>query len=250
MNLIKAIIVENDLEFLKAFEMMLSKIPEVLVIHTCADIDSAYTAILELKPDLVFLDIKLNGGDAFELISRFNTFEFEIVFTTAFDEYALDAIKLYALHYLLKPFGLHEVKEALNRLADKKESEFFKKNLRELMSPNKEEETKIALHTSDGIQLVLISDIIYCKSDNSYTTFCLKSDNFITVSNPLKKYEDLLINRNFIRIHQSYLINVKAVSKLVKNNGNYVVLSNNLTLPISRRKLEELIQYISKIAIL
>jgi two-component system LytT family response regulator len=242
-NNLKVIIVEDNLLFLDAFQKMLTKIPEIVIVHTCHDIDTAYSAILEFEPDLVFLDIKLNGGDAFELLSRFKSINFDFVFTTAYEEYALEAIKLYALHYLLKPFGLNEVKDALNRLAVRKEKEFLKNSLRELLSVKKEDDFKIALYTSSEVDLVLISDIIYCKSYNSYTTFCLTSDQFITVSSPLKKYEELLPDKNFMRVHQSYLVNINAVKKILRKNGNFLMLSNNHTIPISRRKLETLMQF-------
>lgn len=248
MSTINVIVIENDLAFLSSLENMLKINPDINVLATCQDIEQAYNEISYWQPDLVLLDIELNDGNAFDLLARFQKISFEVVFITAHDEYALRAIQVYALHYLLKPFGVEDLNEALLRLKEKKADKDLRNYLLTLISNKPEVEMKIALPTQTGIVLQDFIDIFYCKSENSYTHFYLKSGEKLVVAYPLKKYEELLCGKKFMRIHQSYIINLQYVKKILKQDGISVVLCDDIILPVSRRKRVEFLDSISKIS--
>jgi two-component system, LytTR family, response regulator len=240
MQAYKTIVVENDPAFLESFRLQLDNFPAVELLAACEGIDDAHQAIRQHKPDLVFLDIEINGGTAFDLLSRFDAIDFEIVFTTAYDEYALRAIELSALHYLLKPFGRDELAEALRRMNQKKQSEVLVRNLLANLARENDTNFRIALKTSESIELIPLGEILYCQADNNYTVFHLNNGQKLMVSNTIKKFDEMLSDRNFLRVHQSYLVNLLHVRKLLRADGGSLVMSNGDLLPVARRKRDEL----------
>jgi two-component system LytT family response regulator len=246
---IRTLVVENEIVFLESFKKMLDTFTEIELIDTCSDIHTAQQYIEKYKPDLVFLDIELNQGNAFELLSNCEKIEFEVVFTTAFNQYAINAIKMSALDYILKPFGRSEIEFALAKLLKKKQSEVFIQHLVSNIAKQNDQEKSIAIHTFDGISFLNLSDILFCKADNNYTVFQTVGGQKLTVSSPLKKYDDILHDKLFFRVHQSYLINLKHVLRYSKKNGGELVLNKDFLVPIARRKKEELLQKLESLSI-
>lgn len=245
----KAIIVENDTAFVEYFLSILKSFPDITVLKTCADVDDAFESISLMSPDIVFIDIHLNQGTAFDLLSKFDNYSFDIIFISAYEEYAIKAFEFSAIHYLLKPFGQEELEEVLKRLNSKYEKDVLIKNLLSNLSNESELDKKIALKTMDGLSLVKINDIQYCHSESNYTLFHLTDGNRLVVSCPIKKFEDLLSEHHFLRIHQSYIINLNQVSKVTKLDGGSVILLDGTTLPISRRKKDDLLIAINKLVV-
>lgn len=249
MERIKIIIIDDNLAFLRSFEAMVANIDMLNLVCSCSNIEDAYTAIVNFSPDLIFLDVKLKNKNGFDLLTRFEKINFEVVITSAYSEYAIDAFSYSVLHYLLKPFGTLEIYNALDRYRLKLQHLNINQESPELNGTNSQMLDILRLHTMDGLTFVNYQEIIYCKSDNNYTTFFKTNQERITVSVPLKKFENLLKHAFFARIHQSYLVNLKHVQKLSYKEGLTLYLTNNISLPVSRRKKQYLIESLTKLSI-
>lgn len=248
--MIKALILEDEPKSLLLLQNLIEKnFPdEIKIISTATNIEEAEKAIYELEPELLFLDIEVAGSTSFELLEKLEEIKYEVIFTTAFDHYALKAIKFSALDYLLKPIDEDELKIAVNKIKAKK------KNLPEMDSIklliqqlNLKEPTfsRISLPSVYGQEIVNVKDIIRCDSEDHYTRFTLVNKKKLLVSNTLKYYEDLLPSEQFFRIHNSHIVNINHVLRITKEG--YVLLSDDSTAEISRRKKETFMQKIGKV---
>lgn len=238
---IKVFIVENDVGSIESLRSMLHTFPQLEVLGFGSDVHESVRQIQDLKPDLLFLDIELNGGTGFDLLSHLRDYDFDIIFTTAFEGFAIDAIKLSALDYLLKPFGIQDIQVALEKLFNRNRSKSLIENLVENNVQSNKTEGKIALFSAEGIHYISLDHILYCKADSNYTYFFTENETPIIVSQPLKKYQTILEPFCFFRIHQSYLINLTKVKKFKKCDGGFVQMNNGKELPISRRRKELLL---------
>ncbi|MFN4199314.1 MAG: LytR/AlgR family response regulator transcription factor [Flavobacterium sp.] len=243
----KAIIIEDEQRaqiYLKAMLMELA--PEIEVVATCDDLPSGVIAIRKHKPELVFLDIEMPKYNGLDIIHFFDDTEmnFSIIFTTAYNQYAIQAFKTNALDYLLKPIDPNELIETIGRYKKLSSQRNQLKSIQNLLQP----EIKIAV--PDGNSLIMISpqDIVYLKADNSYTIIHLNSGKKWITSRLLKNFEIKLNTCEFIiRIHKSYMINMNYVDGFSKSNGGTVILQNNIEVPISAEKVEMFLQHFSKI---
>lgn len=192
------------------------------------------------KPDILFLDIRLQNETGFDLLERVHQQHFSLIFVTAYDDYGIKAIKFSATDYLLKPVNATELTEAVNKVARLKKSVDNTAQLNMLLQSfeniRNHEQKKIALSDANQIRYVLISDIICCKSDNTYTTFYLQDQEKIMVSRKLLEYENILESYGFLRVHQSYLINKNKIVAYKKEDGGSLLMENNLSVPISRQR--------------
>ena len=232
---ITAIIIEDE----KSNRDNLNKIlqeycPEVEVQALCSSAVEGRKAIMNLHPDLVFLDIEMPGGSGFDMLESIEEINFEVIFVTAFDHYGIKAVKFCALDYLLKPIDILELSQAVekvkNRLAEKSE------NLRmKTLLVNRQTETinpKIALPLSDKIEFIEISTIIRCEGEGNYTHIYLKSGENILASKTLKEFDELLSDHNFLRVHQSHLINLNEVKAYIKTEGGYIKMKDGSSISI------------------
>lgn len=249
--MIKAIIVDDEEKSRVTLKNLVTLYcPDVLVLELCDSVNSALLAIDKEMPDLVFLDIEMPFHNGFTLLEKINKPTFEVIFTTAYDHYAIKAIKFSAMDYLLKPVDCDELKTAVNKIELKNADS--KKTLPdfELLLSNlkiKGNNAKIAVPTFEGLQMVSINEIIKCTADESYTHITLTNNTKITVSRILKEYEELLSDFNFLRVHNSCLINLAHVSKYIKGDGGYVVMTDGSSVEVSRRKKNELISKLSMV---
>jgi two-component system LytT family response regulator len=241
--MIQAVVIEDE-EYSRT--MLLQLLNEhCRQIHVVAEADSVQTgltAIIEQRPQLLFLDIELQSETAFEILGRLPEINFELIFTTAFDHYALKAIKFCAIDYLLKPIDLNELLIAVAKAEKRLNHEYLNKNLEVLINNLKsgsQNNHRIALPTLEGLLFVKVSDIIYCESSGPYTQFFLKQPNKILTSRHLKEYEDLLNGYNFFRIHKSYLINLHEIQKYVRGDGGQLIMSNGAALTVSKQRKQE-----------
>lgn len=199
------------------------------------------------EPDLIFMDIQLSDGVSFELFKHIRI-NCPVIFTTAYNEYAIQAIRHNALDYLLKPVDRDELAMALSRIRAKQPvviNDNIEKLL-ELFSANRPA-GQVAIPTMEGLVMIKTNDIIYCESNSAYTSFILADKSSILCSKNLKEVEDVLSGKNFYRIHHSYLININYIKKYVKGNGGEVVMANDSHIPISRKKKQEFLNMLERV---
>jgi len=238
--MLKALIVDDEPKARENLQILLHDFVEgVAVVGLCENIAEATEAVRLHSPDVVFLDIQLQRETGFDLLTKLKEINFEVIFTTAYTEYAIKAFKFSAIDYLLKPIDIEELRKAVGRV-EKRVSNNMTGRLTQLVQNLKQgsnENYKIALPTLDGLVFVKISDILYCEASSNYTQIFTAEEKYL-VSKTLKEYDDLLSDHNFFRIHNSYLININSIKKYVKGEGGYVVLNNDTSLDVSKRKKE------------
>lgn len=244
--MIKAIIVDDEKMSRETLRRMLEKYcPSVEVTAEADGYRKGIEQIRKFNPDVVFLDIQMPDGSGFRLLEEFEEIDFEIIFTTAFDQFAIKAIKYSALDYLLKPIIPQDLVDAVTK-AEKKRSESRKKKsldvLVETTPPQDESSQKIILSTAEMIHVINVDDIIRCESDNYYTYFFFIDGRKLLVSKTLKENEELLSNHNFIRPHKSHLVNVKYIKSFIRQEGGYIIMTDGSKIPVSRRKKDKIME--------
>ncbi|MFC2117796.1 LytR/AlgR family response regulator transcription factor [Bacteroidota bacterium] len=242
MTSIKSIIVDDEESNRSNLSSLLNKhCPSIDIIAEAENIIEAKKAIENLKPQLVFLDVRMPGGDAFELLSNLDNIFFEIIFITAFDQYAFQAFRFNAVDFLLKPIDVEDLKIAVEKVSNKlkeKEENIFLKNL--ITNQNLEhQEQRIPLATESKVEFIPVKSIIRCEGERNYTRFYLKNDKSLLICKTLKEYEKALLYFQFLRVHQSHLINLKEVIAYHRRDGGYLQMSDNSNVPISRSRKEE-----------
>ena len=246
--MIKALLVDDEVKSCEVLsKILLNYCTDINVIGTAHHIDQAYELIISCKPDLIFLDIQMPGGDGFSLLERFENIDFHVIFVTAFDQFAVKAIKFSALDYLLKPVNIDEVVESVNKYKKDllkynpgiKDQTSLKSLLKNIHHPEKKMWNTIALPTSQAIIYVKLDEIIYVEADNNYSVFYLDNNEKIVVSYTLKNYEELLCDQHFMRVHNSHIINLKKVKKFIRGKSGYAEMSNGAQIEVSARKKED-----------
>lgn len=201
-----------------------------------------YELIKKTSPDVVFLDIEMPYGNAFDLLDKLMPVSFEIVFITAFNDYAIKAFKYAALDYLLKPVNITELKAAVEKVSERLEQKSVNTRLSSLLENIKPENVnlqKIGLTTNEGLYFENINDITHLEAEGSYTRVFIKGKKSILVSRNLKEYEDILPAIIFCRVHHSYIINLNYVKKYFKGRGGYVEMEDGTSIEVSARKKDE-----------
>lgn len=244
MENIRAIIIDDEARAANALSTLLTEFCEgVEVVAIANDVREGYKAIQQHKPDVVFLDVELPGAVGFSLLDYFDKIDFEIIFATAYNQYALKAFECSALDYLLKPVEIKKLRISLEKLRQKKELSLIQEKYNTLKDNiHKHKIAKIGLPTTDGLVFVKLEDIIRCEGENNYTTFFLNSQSKIVVSRTLKEYEDLLADSGFFRPHKSHLINLEHVRKLVRAKTSQLIMDDGSVVDVSVRKKESLAQ--------
>lgn len=236
------VLIEDEVKLRKVFiELLKDNCPEIEVIGEAGNITDGYTLLLEKKPMVVFLDIEMPGGNGFELLSKFEKIPFETVFVSSYGHYAIRAIKLSALDYLLKPVMIEDLQQLPARIAEaiKIKEGALKYELLQQNLNDSEQEKKILLRSKVKTESVNLMDILYLNSDLNYTTFYVKGNHRIVVSKTLKEFEDILCDggkSSFIRIHKTFIVNLNYVKKIERGNECFVILNDDTRLEVSRRK--------------
>ncbi len=249
--MIKTIIVDDVLKSQALLaELLTSHCPEIQVVGQANSVDAACPLILTHQPDLILLDIEMPHKNGFELLKLFPNPTFEVIFTTAFDQYALRAIKFCALDYLLKPIDVEELKIAIQKIIQKHNKQHRNPNfsyfLENLKSSNTQDH-KIGLPTLDGLIFIKVSDILRCEAAGSYTNVLLLHKKTIIATRKIKEFESLLGGHEFFRVHRSHLINLHYIEKYYKGSGGYVVMSDGSSIDVARRKKDDFLKQLSKI---
>jgi two-component system LytT family response regulator len=246
----KAIIIEDELhsrEFLK--NIITTYCPELELVAMASGVEEGVIAIKEYKPEIIFLDIEMQTGTGFDLLQQFPDPEFDVIFTTAYDHYAIKAIKFSAIDYLLKPIEIEELQNAVKKVTTKKATDHnqlaLQMLLKNLQAPQKGEQS-ITLATSEGLEFVPLQNIIRIEASGPYSYFFLKSGKKIMVSRHLKEYEMMLNDHGFFRAHNSHIININEVKRMVKTDGGYAVMSDDSKIGISPKKKEDFMLQMSQ----
>ncbi len=250
MKKLKTVIIDdepNAVEFI--YSVIGDHCPELEVVGKAYNVTGGIKKIEELKPDLVFLDVEMPNGTGFDLLSHFPEKEFDVVFITAFNHYAIKAIKFSAVDYILKPLNIGEFIEAVKKVLQKRSvsSTFGNENFKVLMENLKSPiPSRLAIPTADGMEYLNPKEIIRIEADRSYSWFFLAGSRKILVSRNLKEFQDLLSDRYFFRSHNSHLINLKYVRKFVRKEGGYIEMQDGEQIPISRNRKDLFLVHMSR----
>lgn len=217
-----------------------NEFPEIQIDFQASSVEEAFIYLTKNAPDILFLDIQLNDGTAFDLLSNFKELSSQIIFITAYEHFAIQAIKNGATDYLLKP-----IKKIHFIIAVNKALENIRKS--KALSPNTTQNNKICLPTLQGFKMITITDIVRCEADSSYTTFYLSDKTKIIVSKTLHEFEETLAVHNFFRIHHKHLINLSHLQEYIKGKGGQVLMSDCSVLDVSVRKKNDFLQKVDTI---
>ena len=240
--MLKTVLVDDEINALEALEWKLNRYIGDVQIIKCNSPIEAIDVIQNEKPDIVFLDIDMPEMDGFELLKRLSYTNFELIFTTAHDEFALKAIKVSAIDYLLKPVDKDELITAVDKVIVSRKGNQLEDKLQSLFTNLQEKSDKINIAADGKIYLLDRSDVIMLKSDKSYTTIFLTNDKNIVVSKTLKEVEKKFVYPEFFRVHNSFLVNINHVKEYLKSMGGELIMTNGMSASISRNKKNELLE--------
>jgi len=249
--MIRTLIIEDEPAIRKEIEWLLQKETQFNLIGFATSVAESLVLIRATKPELILMDIQLTDGTAFDILDQLDEIPFRIIFITAYNHFAVKAIKFGALDYLLKPLDDAEFKSALSKIITEDENhlEQQKQQISILKSQSSHGESdldsRIVLHTLEFLQVLQLREIIYCQSEGGYTNFFLTEGRRIMISKPLKFYDELLPEKWFLRPHQSYLVNVLYVDKFLKSGT--IVLKDKTEIPVSGRRKDYILQHINHI---
>ncbi len=250
--MIRTIIIDDEQHCIDRLSNLLKEHcnSSIHIIGSFKTIEDGTTAIKKLQPELVFLDVQIQDKTGFDLLQQLNEINFEVIFTTAYEKYAVQAFKFSAIDYLLKPVDANDLKQAVNKLQQKISKEEISKkfdalfhNLKNIQSTSK----KISVPTIKGFEFLQVNDIIRCQSDINYTTIFLKDKQKIIVAKTLKEFEELLTEYNFYRVHNSHLINLACIKSYNKGKGGFVIMTDNSEIEVSTRRKDEFLKMLVKL---
>jgi len=245
--MIRAVIIDDEKNNIETIVSLLKKheMP-VAVVGSATNAGDGVNLITASNPDLLFLDIQMPDKNGFEVLKALPHHQFEVVFVTAFDQYGIQAVKFSAIDYLLKPIDFEELKAAVSKVEAKLNQRKANLQLENLMEfirdKDAKKEHKLALASTKEIRFVHTGDILRCEASNAYTQFFLSDGNNIMVSKPIFEYEELLTGYDFIRCHQSHLVNKKFIKSLLREDSGYLLMDDNTRIPISRNKKENVMK--------
>jgi len=243
--MITTIIVDDEKNSCEALQILINDCcPELHLVAICYSAEEALQKINSLHPQLVFLDIEMPNMNGFQLLEQLSRIDFELIFTTSYDQYAIKAIKFSALDYLLKPVDREELQKAVQKVLKKVNGSISQQLEILLQKVNHPAVSvkRIALPTMQGLELVEINSIISCSSNSNYTEFYLADKKKILVSRTLKEIEELLEGYAFMRVHNSHIANLNAITKYIKGEGGYLIMTDGSSVDVSRSRKEILMQ--------
>lgn len=237
MNYLKAILIEDEEASRITLRNYLSKYcPSVNVLGEAANVEDGYQLIQKTKPEVIFLDVEMPYGNAFDLLEKFDTLQFEVIFVTAFSKYALEALNLSASNYLLKPVNIDQLVEAVEKVQlQLKDSQSLKTSniLLENLAIENKQLKKMVLPMIDGFEVITLKDIIWCDANDNFTDLHLLDGSKRTVCRTLKFYENVLSDYDFIRVHKSHIVNINYVKQYKKGKGGDIILTNGHSVRVS-----------------
>jgi two-component system LytT family response regulator len=247
----RTVLVDDERHCLKTLEWELKQTcPELEVVGTCTSGEEALELVRSTRADLVFLDIEMPGMNGFEFLGQFEHLPFEVIFTTAYDNFAIKAFKVKAADYLLKPIDSQELRAAVDTVQSRRKPEVMPETIQTLLEQLRLQSgggnTLVSLPASDGLDFVPASSIVYCQSEGNYAHIHLQDRPKMLVTRTLRELEEQLPPGLFFRVHNSFLINLREVRRFVRNDGGYLVMSNGDAVRISRTRKEQLLNHFDK----
>lgn len=244
MGKIKTFIIDDEKNARETLKILFKKyFPEVDIIGEADSIKTGIELLNNKSADLVFLDIEFPTGTGFDILAGINKIDFDIIFVTAFDQYAIDAFRFSAVDYILKPVKINIFKEAINKFKQKRKYKDKDQKFRILIDNFNNNIHRIVLPTRKGFIVVKIKDIIRCEGDRNYTNFFFVNNKPMLVSKTIKEFEELLTNHNFFRIHQSHLVNINHITEYIRGKGGEIKMSDNSELPVSKHRKKDFLKY-------
>jgi two-component system LytT family response regulator len=242
--MLRTLIIDDEPSSAETLRLWLGHLPDIDLVGVCTSAYDGLAVIQDKQPDVVFLDIEMPHLNGFDLLASLPKVDFSVIFTTAYDHYAIQAIRFNALDYLLKPIGLTELQQAVDRAKQRKSAQqttqqyrvFFENLRNQTQSLN-----KLTLHTLEGLLFVPISEIVRCESDRNYTNFHLLGARPVLVSKNLGEFEEILTEYNFFRVHNSHLVNLTHVRRYLRTEGGQLELADGSIIDVSRRRKDELL---------
>lgn len=244
----KVVIVDDEASVRNSISAILSsEYPAVEVAATAASVEEGIKLIRKHRPDILFLDVEMPDGTGFDLLKKISSISFKVIFITAHQQYALDAIKVSALDFVLKPFNSDDICNAVDKAMQLINTEEEQLKLKTLLSnlENRKVMKRIVLPTAESLHIVEIKDIIRAEADSNYTRFLLSDSNRIMVSRTIKEFDSLLSGSGMVRVHQSHLVNIAWVNRFVKRDGGYLLLKDKTKIPVSQNLKKKVIQTIN-----
>jgi two-component system LytT family response regulator len=247
--MINAVIVDDEEDGREALRLAVRNYcPTVNLLATCGSAEEGIECIRRLAPELVFLDVQMPKKSGFDLLKELSPIDFKVIFVSAFDKYAIKAIKFSALDYLLKPVDVDELITAVNKVNDDHPRSLYQyQSVWNNVQHKSGRIDRLAVPTFDGIDFYKTDDIIFCKADGNYTHLYLADKSVKLASKNLKDFENILLDSGFCRVHHSFLINLMHVQKYVKGEGGYVLMTDHHQVEISRRKKEEFLRLLDRV---
>ncbi|MDZ7740147.1 MAG: LytTR family DNA-binding domain-containing protein [Bacteroidales bacterium] len=246
--MMKVVIVDDEASVRNSISAILrDKYHAIEVAATAASVEEGYKVIMEHRPDLLFLDVEMPDGTGFDLLKKISSIDFKVIFITAHQEYALGAIKVSALDFVLKPFGTDDICSAVDKamcLINTEEEQLKLKTLQANLE-NRKVLKRIVLPTAENLHIVEIKDIIRAEADSNYTRFLLSDGKRIMVSRTIKEFDSLLSGSGMVRVHQSHLVNITWVDRFVKRDGGFLLLKDKTKIPVSQNLRKKVIQAIN-----
>ncbi|HEU4471491.1 MAG TPA: LytTR family DNA-binding domain-containing protein [Flavisolibacter sp.] len=247
----KVVLVDDEQKALDALSWQLSSFcPDVEVTAACNTVRSAVQAIQKDMPQAVFLDIEMPVENGFDLLAHFDPIPFEVIFTTAYDQFALKAIKFSALDYLLKPVDPAELQAAVKKLQARERPESRQDDLHMLLNnylTRQKKTARFALPTAEGLIFLEAADIVHCESESNYTHIYLADGKKFLIAKTLKDVESLLEGCDFFRVHHSHLINIRLIRKMLKKDGGTLLMQNGSEIAIARNRKEQFMELFRKL---
>ncbi len=247
--MVNAVIIDDEAHLREMISnMLVDSFPEINIAGEADSVSSGIEIIEKTSPDLIFLDIEIKEGEGFDILKKVKNRSFKIIFITAFNDFAIKAIKFSAIDYILKPIDQNEFVSAVKRALAEIEKPILQKQIENFFDNfHSLQNKKLVLRTSENIHIVNVNDIVRCESDNSYTTFFINDGEKVMVSKSIKEYTELLNEYGFIRPHQSHLVNLNFVSRLDKTDGGFLIMKDGNEIPVSTRRKQNLLQILDNL---
>lgn len=245
---IRAILVDDEPLARENLRLLLDAYcPQVQIVAECKSATEAFNEVTAQRPDVVFLDIQMPGKSGIELAEELQLQKTNIVFVTAYDEYAIRAFRLSAIDYLLKPVDPKHLIQAIHKCRNELQKNVTKEQLKLYQDNYSQADEQIALPSMSGLDICRLADVVCFAADESYCEVWMADKSKKVISRKLGELEEILPTHNFVRLHKSYIVNIKHITKYIKGEGGQVVLSNGKTVDVSRRKKDELLQHLHRI---
>ena len=247
--MIRALIIDDEQHCIDRLRGLLAEhlSSAIHVMDSFKTADEGLQAIHRYKPDLVFMDVQLNGKTGFDILKQLGDIKFEIIFTTAYEKYAIQAFKFSALDYLLKPVDPDDLKQAITRLVERNPKIETTQKLETLLGNFYGAGKRICVPVVNGLVVLKVDDIVRCESDINYTTIFMKDKQKLTVAKILKEFEEMLTEYNFFRIHNSHLINLAYIKSYNKGKGGFVTMMDNSDIEVSTRRRDDFLKKLAQI---